>query len=133
MKERKRYTKKYWSRSDGFMSSVFLAILLYIVGFATIIMNKDSNRIKVIENMKTNMLFWNEEVEVINDIKKRLCQDDIDAIVGDKGEVSYQCEREGDRLYVHIASPYPEDIVFEIDISSKHIYSWSPSNREIID
>ena len=78
MKGEKMRIQKRLRNTDGFVSTYFLSILLYIVSVITVIALRDKQNVQFMMNMKEANMYLQQEIRVISDIKQQLLEGNLE-------------------------------------------------------
>ncbi len=116
---------KHSQRNKGFVSTYFLAILLYVTSVITMVSLVNQNKIKTVINMKRATVYLKQEIEVINDLKYRTLEEMEER---ELNTCSYTYEVEEQFIYIDIHSDYEESLVVTIDPEDHTILGYT-SNR----
>lgn len=113
--------KRYYHNKHGFISTYFLAILLYIASLITIITWIERENIETILNMKEANLYLKEEIIVLNDIKCMLSKDELEESVYESYGITYSCYIDETLIYVETDK---EQMIISYDSYSKKVLDY---------
>lgn len=125
MKGEKMRIQKRLRNTDGFVSTYFLSILLYIVSVITVIALRDKQNVQFMMNMKEANMYLQQEIRVISDIKQQLLEGNLE-----DNEI-YQLDDHF--IYVNITSDYPETLVITLDEDDATILSYTSTRGMYVD
>lgn len=125
MKGEKMRIQKRLRNTDGFVSTYFLSILLYIVSVITVIALRDKQNVQFMMNMKEANMYLQQEIRVISDIKQQLLEGNL------KDNEMYQLDDHF--IYVNITSDYPETLVITLDEDDATILSYTSTRGMYVD
>lgn len=108
----------------GIVSAYFLAILLYISSFITVLAITDQNRILTIMNMKEANQYLICETEVIEDLKCRLENNDLEETTIELSTCTYSFEVYETQCYVILYGDISEEIILTLDPQSNRILKY---------
>lgn len=110
----------FYHNKKGFISTYFLAILLYVSSLITIVTLIEREDIQTFMNMKEANTYLQEEITILNDIKCKLLNDALEDTYYSIGEVEYSCSIE-------------ETIVYIDTDKEQMIVSYDPTTKRILD
>ena len=125
MKGEKMRIQKRLRNTDGFVSTYFLSILLYIVSVITVIALRDKQNVQFMMNMKEANMYLQQEIRVISDIKQQLLEGNL--------EDNEMYQLDGHFIYVNITSDYPETLVITLDEDDATILSYTSTRGMYVD
>lgn len=111
----------------GFVSTYFLAILLYVTSLITIITLIERENIQTIMNMKEANVYLKEEITILNDVKCKLLNDTLEDTYYSINDIDYSCYIEETLIYITTDS---EEIVISYDPTSKKILDYETVRDE---
>ena len=114
--------QKQLRNTDGFVSTYFLSVLLYIVSVITVIALRDKQNVQFMMNMKEANMYLQQEIRVISDIKQQLLEGNLE-----------DNEMEDHFIYVNITSGYPETLVITLDEDDATILSYTSTRGMYVD
>lgn len=118
-----KHMKWYYASKQGVLSTYFLACMMYVVTIVITIASCDKALLETLINMKEANLYFQQEIQVIQDVKQKLLQDipleetQLDSLV-------YTIEIEDDILYVSIDSQYPQLLIITMDLETKMLLDY---------
>ena len=116
--------QKRLRNTDGFVSTYFLSILLYIVSVITVIALRDKQNVQFMMNMKEANMYLQQEIRVISDIKQQLLEGNLE------DNEMYQLDH---FIYVNITSDYPETLVITLDEDDATILFYTSTRGMYVD
>lgn len=125
MKGEKMRIQKRLRNTDGFVSTYFLSILLYIVSVITVIALRDKQNVQFMMNMKEANMYLQQEIRVISDIKQQLLEGNL--------EDNEMYQLDDHFIYVNITSDYPETLVITLDEDDATILSYISTRGMYVD
>lgn len=125
MKVEKMRIQKRLRNTDGFVSTYFLSILLYIVSVITVIALRDKQNVQFMMNMKEANMYLQQEIRVISDIKQQLLEGNL--------EDNEMYQLDDHFIYVNITSDYPETLVITLDEDGATILSYTSTRGMYVD
>lgn len=125
MKGEKMRIQKQLRNTDGFVSTYFLSILLYIVSVITVIALRDKANMQCMMNMKEANMYLQQEIRVISDIKQKLLEGNL--------EDNEMYEVDDHFIYVTITQDYPETLVLTLDEDDITILSYTSARGMYVD
>ncbi len=125
MKGEKMRIQKRLRNTDGFVSTYFLSILLYIVSVTTVIALRDKQNVQFMMNMKEANMYLQQEIRVISDIKQQLLEGNL--------EDNEMYQLDDHFIYVNITSDYPETLVITLDEDGATILSYTSTRGMYVD
>lgn len=125
MKGEKMRIQKQLRNTDGFVSTYFLSVLLYIVSVITVIALRDKQNVQFMMNMKEANMYLQQEIRVISDIKQQLLEGNL--------EDNEIYELDDHFIYVNITSDYPETLVITLDEDDTTILSYTSTRGMYVD
>lgn len=125
MKGEKMRIQKRLRNTDGFVSTYFLSILLYIVSVTTVIALRDKQNVQFMMNMKEANMYLQQEIRVISDIKQQLLEGNL--------EDNEMYQLDDHFIYVNITSDYPETLVITLDEDDATILSYTSTRGMYVD
>lgn len=125
MKGKKMRIQKQLRNTDGFVSTYFLSVLLYIVSVITVIALRDKQNVQFMMNMKEANMYLQQEIRVISDIKQQLLEGNL--------EDNEIYELDDHFIYVNITSDYPETLVITLDEDDTTILSYTSTRGMYVD
>lgn len=125
MKGEKMRIQKQLRNTDGFVSTYFLSILLYIVSVITVIALRDKQNVQFMMNMKEANMYLQQEIRVISDIKQQLLEGNL--------EDNEMYQLDDHFIYVNITSDYPETLVITLDEDDATILSYTSTRGMYVD
>ena len=125
MKGEKMRIQKRLRNTDGFVSTYFLSILLYIVSVITVIALRDKQNVQFMMNMKEANMYLQQEIRVISDIKQQLLEGNLED--NEMYQLDDHC------IYVNITSDYPETLVITLDEDDATILSYTSTRGMYVD
>jgi hypothetical protein len=125
MKGEKMRIQKRLRNTDGFVSTYFLSILLYIVSVITVIALRDKQNVQFMMNMKEANMYLQQEIRVISDIKQQLLEGNL--------EDNEMYQLDDHFIYVNITSDYPETLVITLDEDDATILSYTSTRGMYVD
>ena len=125
MKGEKMRIQKQLRNTDGFVSTYFLSILLYIVSVITVIALRDKANMQCMMNMKEANMYLQQEIRVISDIKQKLLEANL--------EDNEMYEVDEHFIYVTITQDYPETLVLTLDEDDITILSYTSVRGMYVD
>ena len=125
MKGEKMRIQKRLRNTDGFVSTYFLSILLYIVSVITVIALRDKQNVQFMMNMKEANTYLQQEIRVISDIKQQLLEGNL--------EDNEMYQLDDHFIYVNITSDYPETLVITLDEDGATILSYTSTRGMYVD
>lgn len=125
MKGKKMRIQKQLRNNDGFVSTYFLSVLLYIVSVITVIALRDKQNVQFMMNMKEANMYLQQEIRVISDIKQQLLEGNL--------EDNEMYELDDHFIYVNITSGYPETLVITLDEDDATILSYTSTRGMYVD
>lgn len=125
MKGEKMRIQKQLRNTDGFVSTYFLSILLYIVSVTTVIALRDKQNVQFMMNMKEANMYLQQEIRVISDIKQQLLEGNL--------EDNEMYQLDDHFIYVNITSDYPETLVITLDEDDATILSYTSTRGMYVD
>lgn len=125
MKGEKMRIQKRLRNTDGFVSTYFLYILLYIVSVITVIALRDKQNVQFMMNMKEANMYLQQEIRVISDIKQQLLEGNL--------EDNEMYQLDDHFIYVNITSDYPETLVITLDEDDATILSYTSTRGMYVD
>lgn len=125
MKGEKMRIQKRLRNTDGFVSTYFLSILLYIVSVITVIALRDKQNVQFMMNMKEANMYLQQEIRIISDIKQQLLEGNLE------NNEMYQLDDHF--IYVNITSDYPETLVITLDEDDATILSYTSTRGMYVD
>lgn len=125
MKGEKMRIQKRLRNTDGFVSTYFLSILLYIVSVITVIALRDKQNVQFMMNMKEAKMYLQQEIRVISDIKQQLLEGNL--------EDNEMYQLDDHFIYVNITSDYPETLVITLDEDDATILSYTSTRGMYVD
>lgn len=125
MKGEKMRIQKQLRNTDGFVSTYFLSILLYIVSVITVIALRDKQNVQFMMNMKEANMCLQQEIRVISDIKQQLLEGNL--------EDNEMYQLDDHFIYVNITSDYPETLVITLDEDDATILSYTSTRGMYVD
>lgn len=125
MKGEKMRMQKRLRNTDGFVSTYFLSILLYIVSVITVIALRDKQNVQFMMNMKEANMYLQQEIRVISDIKQQLLEGNL--------EDNEMYQLDDHFIYVNITSDYPETLVITLDEDDATILSYTSTRGMYVD
>ena len=125
MKGEKMRIQKRLRNTDGFVSTYFLSILLYIVSVITVIALRDKQNVQFMMNMKEANMYLQQEIRVISDIKQQLLEGNL--------EDNEMYQLDDHFIYVNITSDYPETLVITLDEDGATILSYTSTRGMYVD
>lgn len=125
MKGEKMRIQKQLRNTDGFVSTYFLSILLYIVSVITVIALRDKANMQCMMNMKEANMYLQQEIRVISDIKQKLLEGNL--------EDNEMYEVDEHFIYVTITQDYPETLVLTLDEDDITILSYTSARGMYVD
>ena len=125
MKGEKMRIQKQLRNTDGFVSTYFLSILLYIVSVITVIALRDKANMQCMMNMKEANMYLQQEIRVISDIKQKLLEGNL--------EDNEMYEVDEHFIYVTITQDYPETLVLTLDEDDITILSYTSVRGMYVD
>lgn len=117
--------QKQLRNTDGFVSTYFLSILLYIVSVITVIILRDKANMQCMMNMKEANMYLQQEIRVISDIKQKLLEGNL--------EDNEMYEVDDHFIYVTITQDYPETLVLTLDEDDITILSYTSARGMYVD
>lgn len=117
--------QKQLRNTDGFVSTYFLSILLYIVSVITVIALRDKANMQCMMNMKEANMYLQQEIRVISDIKQKLLEGNL--------EDNEMYEVDDHFIYVTITQDYPETLVLTLDEDDITILSYTSVRGMYVD
>lgn len=117
--------QKQLRNTDGFVSTYFLSILLYIVSVITVIALRDKQNVQFMMNMKEANMYLQQEIRVISDIKQQLLEGNL--------EDNEMYQLDDHFIYVNITSDYPETLVITLDEDDATILSYTSTRGMYVD
>lgn len=125
MKGEKMRIQKRLRNTDGFVSTYFLSILLYIVSVTTVIALRDKQNVQFMMNMKEANMYLQQEIRVISDIKQQLLEGNL--------EDNEMYQLDDHFIYVNVTSDYPETLVITLDEDDATILSYTSTRGMYVD
>ena len=125
MKGEKMRIQKQLRNTDGFVSTYFLSVLLYIVSVITVIALRDKQNVQFMMNMKEANMYLQQEIRVISDIKQQLLEGNL--------EDNEIYKLDDHFIYVNITSDYPETLVITLDEDDTTILSYTSTRGMYVD
>ena len=125
MKGEKMRIQKRLRNTDGFVSTYFLSILLYIVSVITVIALRDKQNVQFMMNMKEANMYLQQEIRVISDIKQQLLEGNL--------EDNEMYQLDDHFIYANITSDYPETLVITLDEDDATILSYTSTRGMYVD
>lgn len=125
MKGEKMRIQKRLRNTDGFVSTYFLSILLYIVSVITVIALRDKQNVQFMMNMKEANMYLQQEIRVISDIKQQLLEGNL--------EDNEMYQLDDHFIYVNVTSDYPETLVITLDEDDATILSYTSTRGMYVD
>lgn len=125
MKGEKMRIQKRLRNTDGFVSTYFLSVLLYIVSVITVIALRDKQNVQFMMNMKEANMYLQQEIRVISDIKQQLLEGNL--------EDNEMYQLDDHFIYVNITSDYPETLVITLDEDDATILSYTSTRGMYVD
>lgn len=125
MKGEKMRIQKQLRNTDGFVSTYFLSVLLYIVSVITVIALRDKQNVQFMMNMKEANMYLQQEIRVISDIKQQLLEGNL--------EDNEMYQLDDHFIYVNITSDYPETLVITLDEDDATILSYTSTRGMYVD
>ena len=125
MKGEKMRIQKRLRNTDGFVSTYFLSILLYIVSVITVIALRDKQNVQFMMNMKEANMYLQQEIRVISDIKQQLLEGNL--------EDNEMYQLDDHFIYVNITTDYPETLVITLDEDDATILSYTSTRGMYVD
>lgn len=125
MKGEKMHIQKQLRNTDGFVSTYFLSVLLYIVSVITVIALRDKQNVQFVMNMKEANMYLQQEIRVISDIKQQLLEGNL--------EDNEMYQLDDHFIYVNITSDYPETLVITLDEDDATILSYTSTRGMYVD
>lgn len=110
--------------SRGIVSTYFLAILLYITSFVSVLVLTDQNRLKTVMNMKEANQYLLCEIEVIEDLKCRLENQDLEDNTIVLETCTYTFEVFETQCYVSLYGEVEEEMILTIDPETHRILKY---------
>jgi hypothetical protein len=106
--------KKFSQKNiKGFVSLYFLGFLLYISVLCTVILENDCHRLRVINNMKEDTVYFQQEKQVLDAFRLFLTRDP------DEQDPSFEIH-DGTAYYT-VEGEYPELVIIYFDPQTKEI------------
>lgn len=112
---------------NGFISTYFLAILLYVTSLITIITLIERENIQTIMNIKDANVYLKEEITILNDVKCKLLNDALEDIYYSINGIDYSCSIEETLIYITTDS---EEIIISYDPTSKKVLDYETVRDE---
>ena len=125
MKGEKIRIQKRLRNTDGFVSTYFLSILLYIVSVITVIALRDKQNVQFMMNMKEANMYLQQEIRVISDIKQQLLEGNL--------EDNEMYQLDDHFIYVNITSDYSETLVITLDEDDATILFYTSTRGMYVD
>lgn len=116
--------KRSQTDSRGIVSAYFLAILLYIASFVTVLVITDQNRLKTMMNMKEANKYLLCEMDVIQDLKCRLENNDLEETEIVLETCTYTFEVYDTLCYVYLDGEVNEQLILTLDPESRRILKY---------
>lgn len=117
--------QKRLRNTDGFVSTYFLSILLYIVSVITVIALRDKQNVQFMMNMKEANMYLQQEIRVLSDIKQQLLEGNL--------EDNEMYQLDDHFIYVNITSDYPETLVITLDEDDATILFYTSTRGMYVD
>lgn len=121
MKEKERQLRKHlFQRHDGFVSTYFLSMLLYITSVIVIVMQNISYRMETCMNMEKALERQSKDMHVIMDVKCHLLNKDLENGSYEVNGISYAIEKNAGIIYV--TTSYDQIVI-----------TWNENTGKILD
>lgn len=128
MKEKERPLKKHlFQRHNGFVSTYFLSMLLYITSVIVIVIQNISYRMETCMNMEKALERQAKDMHVISDVKCHLLNKDLENGSYEVNGISYAIEKNAGIIYV--TTSYDE-ITITFSEESNKILDYTLENTE---
>ncbi len=121
MKEKERQLRKHlFQRHDGFVSTYFLSMLLYITSVIVIVMQNISYRMETCMNMEKALGRQSKDMHIILDVKCHLLNKDLENGSYEVNGISYAIEKNAGIIYV--TTSYDQIVI-----------TWNENTGKILD
>lgn len=104
---------------EGFVSTYFLSILLYLTALLSVVTINDQRRLETVMNMQENDAYFLQEAAVVSDIRCRLVNDRLSEGSFAAEGYSYDLDIKKNRIYAEIRSTRPETLNIICDFEEK--------------
>lgn len=118
IQETKKNMKKFLAKSTkGIVSLYFLGFLLYVSLLCSIVLGNDYHRIKAIENMKEDTIYFQQEKLILDNFRLILQKEQID-------KDTCPFEIHDGTAYYSVEGEYQELLIIYFDPQTKEIFDF---------
>lgn len=123
MKEKEKQLRRHlFPGHDGFVSTYFLCMLLYITSVIVLVMSNITYRMQTCMNMEKALERQAQDIHVIEDVKCHLLNDQLENGSYEVNGISYEAEKNDTIIYI---TKDHEQIVITYDPDTKKILDYT--------